>query len=183
MLFLKSIHILGVEVLGFIKIGVGIFIVVFGLLFYFIFKSEKHKEAHALSISLFVSFVLGLLITTIVLFFVLVFSGATNIINNLFKLSLDQKQIIYLAASYLLYLMVFERIIVTFILFFIGSEKKKQLFVLIMLRVVILFGIGSLFSMHPNSNFFITIGVTIFLFLLDMASDYLKDKYEDDDKT
>lgn len=162
-----------------VYVAICLFIIVFGLFFYFSFKAEKkNKEKNPLFIALFVSIIFGLLITSVGIFFILVFSGSLYIINDLFKLTLNQKQIIFLVSGYILFGLLFEESIVKITLHFIGKTKIAYSLVVGLIRLAILLTIGSLLSISEKTNIIIAFSMTIFLYLFDIATNYFKNSRE-----
>ncbi|MCT1577026.1 hypothetical protein M3E13_04110 [Oceanobacillus kimchii] len=159
-----------------IYIGFIIFIIVFGIFLFFTYRGESKEEKtkHPFLISIFASAVFGLLISIVVLFFILAFTGSLNVLNGFLSLSLSQKQIIYLILAYLIFSVFIEEYLVKILLFYIGDSKISYFIIISIIRILFLFTVGSFLSIDTSTNTIMSVSFTIFLYLIDLVIEHYK---------
>lgn len=154
-------------------IGIGTFFLVFSIFFFFSYRGEKKEnEKGAFWIALLVSTVFGLIITLVLLFFILAYTGSLSMINSFFDLSLNQKQIIYLVIIYFFFGLLFENFPTNILAHFMGRSRIAKLVAVGIVRMVFIFTVSELLEVEGSMK--VTLAMTIFLYFLDAISDYFQ---------
>src|SRR5690625_4900817 len=102
------------------------FIIAYSLIFLLIYrtnKKEKRNERINIAFVLLVTFILALIPTAIIAFFLFALIGSTNIINTVFSLELSLNTLIILSIIFLLYLFTLDYIIELSIEILLGKNN------------------------------------------------------------
>lgn len=152
-----------------IYLAVIIFIIVFGIFFVVIYKTEKkEKNDHLLSTSIIVSVVFGILISVCITFIIFLVSGSVNVLSSILDLKLKQNQIIYLAIYFLVYSLTLERLIIGMLKYHFSKSKMAQNTVLSFTRILFFVICGDLLSVELRPSLILGFVVSLILLTIDV---------------
>lgn len=148
--------------------GVIIFIIVFGIFFVGVYKTEK-KEGNDFRLlnSIVVPLAFGVIISVCITFIIFLVSGSVNIVSSLFDLKLKQNQIIYLAICFLVYSLTLERLIIGMIMYHFSKNKIIQYIVLSFSRILVIVICGDLLSIELKPSLILGFVVSFILLAID----------------
>ncbi len=168
---------LSVKILKKVMIYMGIIItlsIVFFISFMLIFKlvysgnkEESEKEKLGFFGVIFVVFLLALLPTAAIAFFLFVLLGSTNAINTLFSLQIGTKQVIFLAISLFVYLFSIDSIIEIVVKHIVG-QRVFYFFIMMLIRILASYTIGLFIGLNQNNSLIIAAGVSFIIFLFEV---------------
>lgn len=149
------------------------FIIAYSLIFLLIYrtnKKEKRNERINIAFVLLVTFILALIPTAIIAFFLFALIGSTNIINTVFSLELSLNTLIILSIIFLLYLFTLDYIIELSIEILLGKNNAYYI-TLFFVRTFIFFIICALFQLNDRVSFLVALSMSLILICFDYISD------------
>ena len=161
-----------------LKIGIAVFILVFLTFFYFVYKGEREEKRgnNPLVTAFFVSFVFGLIISLLVVIISFLFFGSVNVLDGFLHLDITQKQIFSLLIGYLLFNFFLENLFMAAVRHIVGTNRLIELISAIVIRFIVVLGIGTFLSINQVENIIIAICFIMVTFLLEYVSKYIDEK-------
>ena len=147
-----------------------VFFISFMLIFKLVYsgnKEESEKEKLGFFGVIFVVFLLALLPTATIAFFLFVLLGSTNAINTLFSLQISTKQVVFLAISLLVYLFSIDSIIEIVVKHIVG-QRVFYFFIMMLIRILASYAIGLFIGLNQNNSLIIAAGVSLIIFLFEV---------------
>lgn len=143
------------------------FILLFILLFWFMYRSNKQeKEKKSVLILMLGAGLFSLLFTLLLAFFLLIMMGSTVVIDSLFTLNISTNQLIKIAISYVIYWLTLDTLFEKLCEYVLGKNYYARVMIALS-RIVIFYIIGSLIGLTARINFTLSIGVALIFLIID----------------
>lgn len=150
------------------------------LLFMFVYNENK-KEHEEEKLSLFglflVSFMLSLIVTTVITFFLFIVLGSTTTVNMLFSLNISTNQLILLTVIFFIYLFTIDNIIEIFVKYIV-NYLIIDLIIICLIRIFTFYLIALLVNVDQLKSFLFAIGVSLILLTIEILSNLTEKESE-----
>lgn len=147
-----------------------IFVISFVCILILILKGEKDellRDKRKIFPAIMTAFILALAPTVVITVVVFTLFGSTTLVNNLFSLNISINQLMFLTVSMLIYLYTIDSFISVLVEYIMGKNVFNNI-VLLFIRIIAFYYLGSIFSLNYTSNLIISFVVAFIIFLYEL---------------
>lgn len=141
-----------------------------GFFWFMTYQTDKEeKEQEPFYIKVITSSAISLILTLVFMFFVFIIFGSASFAGSIFNLSIDIKKLLFISVTIVGYAIIFDHLIFTIVKYIFG-ENNILIVILLIVRFVIFFLIGSFYSLTYKTCFILSIAFVILFALIDLVN-------------